>query len=224
MKADSWICPCCETENPREATVCGTCGEVIDPDELLAATHLRHLTASLGNGRLWRVASTGLGYVVVAARSRSLAVEKGKQILGRDAQADQTVTVTDVSRRGWLVYARSALTPFPSARKPWQAERTRRSASFREGVRKRAARALPAREPVEGRTYLGQVLTWISERGPGIIACSDQRIGKVTVRESGLRPRDVTRMCAGQHVAFTIEKTPNGLVAANVRLVGPPLS
>jgi hypothetical protein len=222
MKGDSWICPFCETANPREATVCGTCAEVIEPDELVNVTHLQHLAASLADDRLWRVANIGLGYVVVAARSRDLAAEKGAQILGRDAQEDQTVTVTGVSRSGWLVYVRSALTPYPSARKPWQAERARRSASFRARIRRRPAGARAAREPVEGRTYLGQVLTWLSESRCGTIACADRTIGKVTVRESGVRPRDVAGMRAGQHVTFTIEKTPDGLVAASVRLVGPP--
>jgi cold shock CspA family protein len=222
MKGGSWICPSCGTENPLEASACSTCPEVIEPDELAGATHLRHLAASLSNSRLWRVASSGLGYVVVAARSRDLAAEKGVQILGRDAQEDQTVTVTEVSYRGWLVYVRSALTPYPSARKPWQAERRRKSASFRERVRKRPVGARPAREPVEGRAYIGQVLVWLSESRCGTITCSDQTIGNVTVRESGVRPRDVASMRAGRHVTFTIEKTPDGLLAVNVRMLGPP--
>ena len=126
------------------------------------------------------------------------------------------------SRRGWLVYVRSELTPYRSALKPWQAERTRRSASFRARVRKRAAATRPAREPVKGRDYLGQVRMWLSESRYGTIACADRTIGDVTVRESGVRPRDLVGMRAGQHVTFTIEKTPDGLVATNVRLVGPP--
>ena len=216
----SWICPYCETENPPEATVCVNCHEGFEPDELAGATHLRHLAASLTNSELWRVANAGLGYVVVAARSRDLAAEKGLQILGRDAQEDQTVVVTEVSHRGWLVYVRSDLTPYPSARKPWQAERARKTASFRARIRKRATSAQPAHEPVEGRTYVGQVLVWLSESRNGTIACADRTIGDVTVHESGVRPRDVATMRAGQHVTFTIEKTQDGLVATDVRLVG----
>lgn len=220
MKGGSWFCTDCGTENPGEATGCGTCQVIIEPDELVAATHLRHLAASLANDRLWRVADTGLGYVVVAARSRDLAAEKGGQILSSDAEEDQTVTVTEVSHRAWLVYVRSRLTPYPSARSPWQAERARKSASFREFYRMRAARAHPAREPVAGRTYLGQVLTWHGASRHGTVACSDRSIGNVAVRENGVRPRDVASMRAGQHVAFTIEVTADGLVAVDIRLIG----
>jgi cold shock CspA family protein len=222
MRDGSWVCRFCETENPPETIRCGTCEKVIEPDELTGATHLQHLIASLANGGLWRVASGGLGYVVVAARSREFAEEKGAQILGPDAQADQTVTVIEVARHGWLVYVRSALTPYPSAEKPWQAERTRRSASLLARVRKRSAPARPTRQPVEGRVYLGQLLSWHSERRYGTIACADRTIGSVTVRESGVRPRDLASMRAGKHVTFTIEKAPDGPVATNVRLIEPP--
>lgn len=222
MRDGSWVCPFCETENPRETSRCGTCEEVIEPDEMTGATHLQHLIASLADGGLWRVANGGLGYVVVAARSREVAEEKGAQILSRDAQADQTVTVIEVTRHGWLVYVRSALTPYPSAEKPWRAERTRRSASFLGRVRKRSVPARPTREPVEGRVYLGQLLRWHGERRYGTIACADRTIGNVTVQESGVRLRDMASMHAGKHVTFTIEKTPDGPVATNVRLIEPP--
>lgn len=130
--------------------------------------------------------------------------------------------VTEVTQRGWLFYVGSQLTPYPSSRKPWQVERAKRTASFRERVRKRATTAKPTRKPVEGRTYLGQVLMWLSESGCGTIACTDRTIGNVTIRESGLRPRDVASLRVGQLVTFTIENAPDGLAAANIRLVGPP--
>jgi cold shock CspA family protein len=219
MKGD-WPCPYCGTENPSEATKCGTCQEDIEPDELIGATHARHVTMSRKDSGLWRVAGSGPGYVVVAARTGDLATGKGARILGRDAKEDQTVVVTEVSQRGALVYVRSALTPYPSNRRPWQAERDKRVARFMTLARELGADTRPAREPAEGRTYVGHVLTWVAESRNGTIACADRSIGTVTVRDSGVRPADVARLSAGQRVTFTLEKTPGGLVAKKVRLVG----
>lgn len=204
MKDDFWKCPVCETENPDSATDCETCLVSWEPDELTGTTHLRHLAASLSNRRRWRIADAGLGYVVVAARSRAAAEEKGVQLLEQNALDDQTVVVTEISRRGWLLYVRCALTPYPSALKPWQAETTRLSTP-----------AAP-RDPVNGRAYIGRVLASFGDEGSGSIYCADRRIGKVSVRRSDLNEREQAAVRAGEHVGFIIKKTSEGLFATNV--------
>lgn len=214
-------CPHCGTENPSGATVCGTCVNVIGINELVGATHRQHLAESAKNSGLWRVATAGPGYIVVAAPSRGLAAAKGAELLGLDALDDQTVTVTEVSQRGRLVYVRSALSPYPSARKPWQVERDRRIGAFRARAARRAS-AKPAPGPVAGRQYIGQVQTWLSESRHGTIACADRTIGVVAVGESGLRPGDMASVRTGQYVTFTIEQVPDGLVATDVRVIGLP--
>jgi cold shock CspA family protein len=213
MKAGFWKCPLCEGENAYSAQVCQSCWLTREPDELVGISHPQHLAASLANKGRWRMASAGRGHVVVAARSRSVAEAKGAELLSQDAAPDQTVVVTQVRRRAWLVYVRSELTPYPSALKPWQAESARRAMP-------RASVA--TRDPVAGRTYIGRVLVWSDDRGYGSISCADRRIGNISLRSSDLDERQEAALRAGQHVGFTIKKTPEGLFATDIVLLGPP--
>ena len=175
---------------------------------------MRHLMAALSDKGRWRISGVGPGYVVVAARARALAEDKGAQLLMHEAQPDQAVTVTEVRRVGWLFYVRSDLTPYPSAVRPWQADARRDKA--------RAPRTPPAasREPFEGRAYIGRVLVWFSESGYGSIACADRSLGNVAIRRSDLSKGEESALQAGQYVSFMIKKTPDGVFAINVFTYG----
>lgn len=210
MKSGFWTCPGCETEWPDSVTVCTVCPPESEPGELEHATHMSHLAASLRDKYRWRVAGSGPGYVIVAARSKDVAARYGIRLLQQSALADQTANVTEVTRRGWLVYVRVRLEPYPSLLPPWQ-----RTAPRREPP------PLPARAPVEGRAYIGRVLSWLGECGEGQIQCSDRRIGSVQVRRSELGDGEEDALRAGQSVAFTIKKTAGGPVAINIVPLGP---
>jgi hypothetical protein len=215
MTAGFWKCPRCETENPASTTVCGTCSIKWEPDELVGVTHQQHLAATVTNKHLWRIASAGLDHVVIAARSREVAEAKGAQLLGQDKYDDQKIVVTAATRRGWLVYVRSQLIPFPSAIKPWQAE---------AGRWQQPRTPLTPRDPVEGRVYIGRVIEWFGDQGYGSIRCSDPRIGNVQARGTDLDAREQASMRAGQHVSFVIKRTSDGFAATGIMLLGLPES
>jgi hypothetical protein len=213
MTSGFWICPNCDTENSLASTVCGTCSLEREPDELVGATHRQHFMAALRNERVWRVADVGLGYIVVAARSRALAETKGELLLKQDALADQSVVVTNVTHRGRLVYVRCELRPYPSRLRPWQSGPVRRP---------KAPRQSPVpREPVEGRVYIGQVSEWSAAEGRGSIDCANRTIGRVEVRRSDLSERAEAAMHAGQHVSFVVKSTPDGIFAVDIMALGP---
>jgi cold shock CspA family protein len=205
MKPAFWTCGRCESLNPPSADTCETCSLRRAPDELADAGHLRHLIASLGNSERWRIATVGPGYVEIAARSRAVAEARGAELLAQDAYPDQSVTVVSARSRGWLVYVRSALIPYPTSTHPRQQDPA--------AARSAAGPPVP---PVEGRMYLGRVLVWFGDKGYGSIACSNRGIGNVAVRRADLTTGQETFLRAGQHVCFCVKRTADGLYAVDI--------